>query len=206
MFRIAVGFAGLVMFGVLANVGSAQAAPGDRLRAEMQRLQQCIDQLDGQIRETVRLIANSGSAQATLELNRQLKELEKERSDSQFALYQTRQRLDNLERLERQLQADITAFIQASSKFAADAQTLKDHVESHNRDALAQQQAVHHFNALPNNQRSQAEADRLNRWGAEVNARRDRLASRQSASESRRQELLRWKEALEARVREFESY
>ena len=190
---------------VALSSGSAQAAPGDWARARLQESQQRIDQAEARIGEIVRAIANAGSPQSIAELNQQLKAWETERSNAQFALYQAREQLRILATQESQLKADIGAFIQASRQFAADVQRLKTDSDAHNADAAAQRQAVQYFNSLPANQRSQAEADRLNRWRDEVNARRDRLISRQGALERRRSELLQWENTLKERARQFEN-
>lgn len=185
---------------------AVQAAPGDRTRARIQECQQRVDQADARIRDVVRDIANSGSPQATKELNMQLKAWEKERSTAQFDLYQAREQLRNLASVEAQLKADISAFIGACKQFAADMQRLREDGESHNRDADAQRQAVQEFNSRPANQRGQAEADRLNFWRDVVNSRRDRLQDRQKALETRRAQLLQWESTLKERARQFERY
>jgi hypothetical protein len=59
---------------------------------------------------------------------------------------------------------------------------------------------VTRFNSLPANQRTQAEADRLNRWRDLVDSRARTLNGRRAELENRRQELLRWEGDIKRRA------
>lgn len=94
----------------------------------------------------------------------------------------------------------------------ADLRAYDQDVFSHNRDAQAQRDAVAYFNSLPANQRSQAEADRLNRWRDTVNNRkanldyrRGNLNARVADSNGRRQVINDRKAQLDARAAQLRS-
>jgi chromosome segregation ATPase len=179
---------------------SAWAGPADEARAQLRNAEQRAADAEARIRDIVRDIANSGSQQTTIELNKQLKHYEKVRADAQFDIVQARLRLDNLVRQDKQLQADISAFRGAIDAFVRERSTLDGQIQDHNRDAAEQRAAVTRFNSLPANQRTQAEADRLNRWRDLVDSRARTLNGRRAELENRRQELLRWEGDIKRRA------
>src|SRR5438093_6358704 len=98
------------------------------------------------------------------------------------------------------LSDQVTAYQQAVRDFQADVQRYEVEVAVHNLEAQDQRKQVANYNALPAHLRTQAEADRLNCWGATINARADRLNGERSRLQRRASELDDWRQRLLAQL------
>ena len=164
--------------------------------ARIQALRQQIDNDDVQIRRIVGEISNASDQQAIQELNQQKRQWEKQRSADVFALYQA-QEADRLAAQKRaQIDAAVAAFRRAVADLVSEVGRLASARESHNSDARAQAQAVAYFESLPASQQTQAEFDRLNRWGHNINTRRDNLIAWHARLKARAAQLVEWENRI----------
>ena len=190
MFRVCASVHVAILTLVLANPASADET---RINALRQR----IDELDAKIKQVVRDIAVTTDKAAILELNRQMKQYETQKSTALFDLYKARE----LEEKRKKLISEVGSYEQSLKMYNTDFSRHKDDIESHNRDAQNQRQAVAHYNSLPSAQKIQAEYARLNRWHDLVDTRASVLEAKSARLRTRGSELNNWRSRLLAELK-----
>jgi chromosome segregation ATPase len=195
-FLLAVLLPGILLAapGTLTAGGSAC----DRIRNRISDIRNQISEVDRQI-QNLDAVLYTGQKLTPEESARQQREeqrLRERRAELTRTMAGLEQRVRDIDRLAQIVRTETDQFLADLNAFKADKNQFETECDAHNRDADAQRRACAYFNNLPAQQQSKAEADRLNRWGAEVNARRDRINSRIPGLDSRRLELIRREKAL----------
>lgn len=195
-----------VLMAVLV-VGAALTAPAaliaggtacDRIRQRIGELRIQVNEVDRQL-QALEASLFTGRKLNVEEIARQRNEeqrLRQRRADLLGAIPGLEQRIRDIDRLLQVVRAETDRLVVDINAFKADRLQHETDVAAHNADAEAQNRAVSYFNSLSAHQQSQAEAERLNRWGATVNARRDRINGRVPQLQSLQQELIRREQAL----------